>query len=431
MPEIKCPKCGTVFTVDENEYKGIVNQVRDEEFKKELKIREDYLRKENESKLKVQEEKANSEKEKAISELKLELEKARSSVKSMEDANKLAIADALKQKEKDLIDLKILLEKAKSENVALKNEKELEISKAVNEKEKQIQSLRNDLELGKKQAQLNIDAINKEHEVLLKQKDEQINFYKDLKAKASTKMIGENLEQHCLTEFNKIRATAFPDAYFEKDNEVIDHTKGDFIFRDYNDGIEYISIMFEMKNQNDDGDKKHKNEEFFDKLEEDRKKKNCDYAVLVSLLEPDNDLYNQGIVDVSYRHKNMYVIRPQFFIPMITLLRNAAIKNVVVKKELIAYQQQNIDIVNFDKNLKQYKEDFSTNVARAGKDFQDAINEIDKSINELTKTKENLLKSANQLRIADRKVQGITIKKLTNNAPSLRSAFDEMNKDEN
>lgn len=396
MPEIKCPRCGTVFTVDENEYKGIVEQIRNDEFEKELKRREESLRKESDAMLKLQQEKSNSEKEKA------------------------------------LFDLKTELEKVKSDNKSLKNEKDLEISKAVSEKDKKILELKSQIELNKKEAQLEIDNINKEHQVALKQKDEQIEFYRDMKVKLSTKMIGESLEQHCLTEFNKLRATAFPNAYFEKDNEVVEHGKGDFIFRDKtNDGIEFISIMFEMKNQNDDGDKKHKNEDFFKKLEEDRQKKGCEYAVLVSLLEPESELYNQGIVDVSYKYKNMYVIRPQFFIPMITLLRNAAIKNIDARRELTVYQQQNYDLVNFERNLREYKEDFSSNVMRAGKNFTDAINEIEKSIKELEKTKENLLKSAHQLSIADKKVQGITIKKLTKDAPSIQSAFDELNKDEN
>lgn len=396
MPEIKCPRCGTVFTVDENEYKGIVEQIRNDEFEKELRKREESLKKESDAILKLQQERANSEKERA------------------------------------LFDLKTELEKVKSDNKTLRSEKELEIAKAVNEKDKEILKLKNQIELNQKEAKLEIDNISKEHQVVLKQKDEQIEFYRDMKAKLSTKMIGESLEQHCLTEFNKIRATAFPNAYFEKDNEVIEHGKGDFVFRDKtNDGIEFISIMFEMKNQNDDGDKKHKNEEFFKKLEEDRQKKGCEYAVLVSLLEPESELYNQGIVDVSYKYKNMYVIRPQFFIPMITLLRNAAIKNIDARRELTVYQQQNYDLVNFERNLREYKEDFSSNVMRAGKNFTDAINEIEKSIKELEKTKENLLKSAHQLSIADKKVQGITIKKLTKDAPSIQSAFDELNKDEN
>ena len=520
MPEIKCPRCGTVLTVDENEYRGIVEQVRNEEFEKELKRREELLLKENELKLKLQVEKANTEKEdalsdlkvelekaksekneliyqhklelskavnqkdseinelkkreeylqkegqanlkleveKAVSDLKVELEKARTEKNELVNQQKLEISKALAEKdnqinelkkreeflkkenetnlkfqvEKAVSDLKVELEKAKSEKNELANQQKLELSKAISEKDNEILGLKNNLELNNKQAELNIENLNKEHEIALKQKDELINFYKDMKAKLSTKMIGESLEQHCLTEFNKIRATAFPNAYFEKDNEVIEHGKGDFVFRDKtSDGIEFISIMFEMKNQNDDGDKKHKNEEFFKKLEEDRQKKGCEYAVLVSLLEPESELYNQGIVDVSYKYKNMYVIRPQFFIPMITLLRNAAIKNIDARRELTVYQQQNYDLVNFERNLREYKEDFSSNVMRAGKNFTDAINEIDKSIKELEKTKENLLKSAHQLSIADKKVQGITIKKLTKDAPSIQSAFDELNKDEN
>ena len=296
------------------------------------------------------------------------------------------------------------------------------------EKNEEITRLRSELQLQKQEGELQAQSLKNEYSGMLKLKDEQIEQLKDFKSKQSTKMVGESLERHCSDEFNKIRMTAFPNAYFEKDNEAVENTKGDFIFREAaEDGTEFISIMFEMKNESDTTATKHKNEDFFDKLDKDRKKKKCEYAVLVSTLEADSELYNSGIVDVSYRHEKMYVVRPQMFITIITLLRNAALNSLKYQRELAIVRNQQIDIQNFEENMNTFKEQFGRNYRLASEKFRKAIDEIDKTIDHLQKTKDALLGSENNLRLANGKAEDLTIKKLTKNAPSVREMFEELN----
>ena len=376
MQEIKCPKCGAVFTVDESGYAAIVKQVHDKEFSAEIKRREESF--ESEKKLAVA--KAEAEKDKLIGELK----------------TRIASADADKEK-------------------------------ALAKKDIEIERLRAERATAETQHKNQIELINDAHLKEIKDKDVLIGYYKDLKTKMSTKMVGETLEHHCSTEFNKIRASAFPDAYFEKDNDAKSGSKGDFIFRDYSDGVEYISIMFEMKNENDTTATKHKNEDFFRELDKDRKEKGCEYAVLVSMLEADSELYNEGIVDVSYRYPKMYVVRPQFFIAIISLLRNASKNAVEYKKQLIIAQNQNLDIRNFENNLLDFREKFGNNYRIASEKFQTAIAEIDKTIDHLQKVKEGLIGSERQLRLANDKAQELSVKKLTKNCPSVAAMFEEQN----
>lgn len=395
MEEIRCPKCGEVFTIDESGYAAIVKQVRDSEFKKEMEERKQQYETEKENAVKL----AVSEKEKELS-------------------------DQASESEKVIIDLK--------NQLSLKDkDRELAISNALAEKDKEIQELRNSIELAKKETALSEQSIKRDFEVQLQAKDEQIAFYKDFKARQSTKMVGESLEQHCLAEFNKIRMTAFPNAYFEKDNKVSDRgSKGDFIFRECDEsGTEILSIMFEMKNENDETASKHTNESFFKELDKDRNEKNCEYAVLVSMLESDSELYNQGIVDVSYRYEKMYVIRPQFFIPMITILRNAAVRSQEYRDRLAEIQSQNIDISNFEDQINDFKDKFGRNYRLASEKFSDAINEIDKSIAHLQKIKESLTGAENNLRLANNKAEDLTIKKLTKGNPTMAAKFAALSKD--
>ena len=395
MKEIKCPNCGQVFQVDESGYAQIVSQVRDAEFLKELQRQEDALAEKREAELKLikaDQEKTAAEKDREIARLNAKLENS-------ETEKKLAMTEAVQQKDAELA-----------------------------EKNEEITRLRSELQLQKQEGELQAQSLKNEYSGMLKLKDEQIEQLKDFKAKQSTKMVGESLERHCSDEFNKIRMTAFPNAYFEKDNEAVENTKGDFIFREAaEDGTEFISIMFEMKNESDTTATKHKNEDFFDKLDKDRKKKKCEYAVLVSTLEADSELYNSGIVDVSYRHEKMYVVRPQMFITIITLLRNAALNSLKYQRELAIVRNQQIDIQNFEENMNTFKEQFGRNYRLASEKFRKAIDEIDKTIDHLQKTKDALLGSENNLRLANGKAEELTIKKLTKNAPSVREMFEELN----
>lgn len=392
MQEIKCPNCGEVFTVDESGYQQIVSQVRDREFNNEVSRRVESIEQKMDSERKL-----------------LEMEKAKEK------------ADAVAKLEKEIEELK-----AKVESADL--EKKLALSEATSEKDRRIAKLEGDLSLKEKEMELNETSLKENHKAELKLRDEEIERLKDFKARQSTKMIGESLEQHCQNQFNSIRMTAFPTAYFEKDNDARTGSKGDFIFRDYADGMEYISIMFEMKNEMDTTATKHKNEDFFKELDKDRREKGCEYAVLVSLLESDSELYNTGIVDVSYRYEKMYVIRPQFFIPLITLLKNAARNTVEVKRELAVVKNQQVDIMNFEENMNNFREAFGKNYELSEKRFNDAIDEIDKAIKNLEKVKEALQSSTRNLRLANDKVQDLSIKKLTKNAPSVRALFDEIGK---
>lgn len=429
MPEIKCPKCGEVFTVDESGYAAIVSQIKDAEFHKELCERVAQLEKSKNDELTLIKTQAVAEKDKSIFELNKEIENLKAKLESKGkdfELDKERSMNALKQENEQL--------KTKIENNA--QERTLAVTKALSEKkdeivekEKQIILLETQLQDAAKDKQLLEQSLKEKYAFQLKEKDDLIAYYKDLKTKMSTKMVGETLEQHCEIEFNRLRATGFQNAYFEKDNDAKTGSKGDFIFRDKtDDGIEYISIMFEMKNEMDTTATKHKNEDFFKELDKDRSEKGCEYAVLVSLLEADNEFYNTGIVDVSYKYPKMYVIRPQFFIPIITLLRNAAANSIQYKRQLIEYSNQNIDVTNFENKLLDFQEKFSYNYGLAQKKFDEAIKDIDKTIETLQKTKAALLSSENNLRLANDKAQDITIKKLTRGNPTMQQKFAELEK---
>ena len=550
MQEIKCPKCGEVFAVDESGYAQIIQQVRDKEFDKELKQREKKLEEikkkdlelvkmqqkdefdklistkeseltekdkiieqlkskiagnetekqlaiseaiskkeqereiavekkndeltdrerkiaqlkaqienaENERKLAISE--AVSAKEKEITTLKenfsakdqeknKQIEQLKAQIEGSETVKQLAISEAVDKKDKEkqnaleikqeeLTEKNRIIEELKAKLGNSETERKLAVSEAVQKKEKEISEkqteiteLRSQLSSKDTENQLKEQSLHKEYEEKLKLKDEEIEYYKDFKARQSTKMVGESLEQHCLNQFNSLRMAAFPTAYFEKDNDVKNGSKGDFIFREDVDGIEFISIMFEMKNEMDETATKHKNEDFFKELDRDRREKGCEYAVLVSLLEIDNELYNNGIVDVSYKYEKMYVIRPQFFIPMITLLRNAALNSLKYRQELELVRNQQIDILRFEENMNTFKDGFTRNYRIASEKFKTAIDEIDKTISNLQKTKEALLSSENQLRLANNKAEDLSIKKLTKDAPAVKEMFDKVSNNKN
>ena len=412
MNEIKCPKCGTVFQINETDYESILKQIKNHEFEKEIQLREEQFRKEKEHEIKLTE----SNKELEIQELKIKLKNKEEQTKN--EIEKI-YKDELNKKVLEISELKNKIELQESK-------KELEIQKVLSEKDKKIDLLNSELELKNKEYELKQNTIKEQYESKLKDKDEQIAYYKDFKAKQSTKMIGESLEQHCSNEFNRLRPL-FKNSYFEKDNDSKTGSKGDFIFRDFDDnGNEIVSIMFEMKNEADTTSTKHKNEHFFKELDKDRKEKKCEYAVLVSLLELDSDYYNGGIIDVSHIYEKMYVIRPQFFIPLITLIRNLANKSLDYKKELELVKSQNIDITHFEENINLFKESFGRNYRLASERFTKAIEEIDKTIDHLQKTKEHLLKTDDNLRLANNKVEDLTIKKLTKNNPTMQKMFEEL-----
>lgn len=409
MQEIKCPSCGKVFKVDESEYAQIVRQVRDKEFNKELTTREKELETRKEKDLQI----AHMEQEKEFNEV-------------------------LSRKDSELVEKNKLIDSLQAQISGSETEKELAVSKAVQKKEKElsekmteITELKGQISSKEAESKLKEQSIKEQYEDKLKMKDEQIEYYKDFKARQSTKMVGESLEQHCMNQFNHIRMTAFPKAYFEKDNDIKDGSKGDFVFREASeDGTEFISIMFEMKNEMNETATKHKNEDFFKELDKDRRAKGCEYAVLVSLLEIDNEFYNNGIVDVSYKYEKMYVIRPQFFIPMITLLRNAALNSLQYQQELKVVKNQQVDILHFEENMNNFKEGFARNYRLASEKFKTAIDEIDKTITHLQKTREALLSSENNLRLANNKAEELSIKTLTKNAPTVKGMFEELSQKE-
>ncbi len=376
MAEIKCPNCGEIFTVDESGYAQIVQQVRDREFEKELQRRKEELERNKENEVKL----AGIEKDEKMRELENTVELLKKEIESQDEKKKVAVLEAVQEKNNEI-------------------------------------------------TKLNAEKISMEqkYSTELKAKDDLIDQYKDFKARLSTKMLGESLEQHCSNEFNKIRMTAFPNAYFEKDNNAKDGSKGDFIFRECSDdGIEFISIMFEMKNEMDTTATKHKNEDFFKKLDKDRCEKGCEYAVLVSMLEMDNELYNNGIVDVSYKYEKMYVIRPQFFIPIITLLRNAAMKTLDYRRQLAEVKAQQLDISQFEENLNNFKSSFLRNYTLASDHFEKAIDSIDKSIKQMEKIKSELQLSIKHLSTANNKAEDLTIKKLTKGAPIAEAMFEAL-----
>ncbi len=409
MNEIKCPKCGEVFKVDETGYAAIMKQVRDEEFLNEIKEREKQLKLEKENALSIIKLELEKEFTQIISKKEEEISKLKSEITEERFIAKNAINEVTLNKDKEIVELK-------NKITTFDKDKELEINKLKTEKM-----------LSDKEFQLKEQSIKEQYEAKLKFMTEEIERYKDFKAKLSTKMIGESLEQHCEIEFNKLRPTAFQNAYFEKDNDAKSGSKGDYIYKEADeDGNEFISIMFEMKNEADTTSTKKKNEDFFKELDKDRCEKKCEYAILVSLLESDNELYNTGIVDVSYKYPKMYVIRPQFFIPVITMLRNSALHSLEYKKELALIKTQNIDISNFEEEINDFKEKFSRNFELASKKFKTAIEEIDKTIDHLQKTKEALLSSENNLRLANNKAEDLSIKRLTKNNPTMREKFAEL-----
>ncbi len=439
MNEIKCPHCQTVFTIDENSYADIVSQVRNKEFAEDVHKQLEFAKKqfETEKALAKEQEKRLYDEERAQFEQKiLSLELALKNADVKEEKN---VQEALHQKEKEFSKLQAELDQLKQQLQF----KEVELSKKfqedLHEKERTILELKQAKELQQKEQEVQQTALKEKYELELrskkdqfelelKAKDEAIAFYKDFKAKQSTKMVGESLEQHCEIEFNRLRMTAFPRAEFGKDNDAKTGSKGDYIYREYDEnGIEILSIMFEMKNENDETATKKKNEHFFKELDKDRHEKQCEYAILVSLLEADNELYNTGIVDVSYQYPKMYVVRPQFFIPIITLLRNAALNSLQYKQELALMRDQHIDITHFEEDLETFKKGFARNYELASKKFQSAIDEIDKTIKSLEKTKAALLSSENNLRLANNKAEDLTVKKLVKNNPTMKQRFEELN----
>ncbi len=425
MNEIKCPKCGTTFKIDEQDYESIVKQIKDKEFMREINLREEQYAILQKEALKLAAVEADKKLAAEVSKRDLEIANLKNEIKMCE----LDITNKIEKKYSEELSKKnVEITGLKSEIKLKDTEKELALKDVLREKEKEIETLNTKLEMDKKESLIKEQNLKEKYEEKIKDKDEQIAYYKDFKARQSTKMIGESLEQHCSNEFNKLRPL-FKNVYFEKDNDIKTGSKGDFIFREYDeDETEIISIMFEMKNESLETTSKHKNEDFFKELDKDRKEKKCEYAVLVSMLEIDNDYYNNGIVDVSHKYPKMYVIRPQFFIPLITLLRNASLKSLEYKKELQIVQNQNIDIANFEENMNNFKSAFGRNYRLASEKFKKAIDEIDKTIDHLQKTKEALLSSENNLRLANNKAEDLTIKKLTNGNETMQKMFDDLNK---
>ncbi len=475
MAEIKCPQCGQVFKADEAGLAAIVEQVRSKEFKKEVdkrikeetenavKIAEMYkdkilqeqlTEKDKEiarlkNKIDSQKQEAELEVNNAVSKEKEELSKKNKLISELEKQlellkkdNKSNIEKAVGEKEREIIELKNKIDSQKKDTelavINAVSKERNEHSKSIFEKEKQISELEKELEKKDTEKELAVhkavseienerNAQKAEYEAKLKYMDEQIDYYKDFKLKLSTKMVGESLERHCETEFNKLRATAFRNAYFEKDNDIKTGSKGDYIYREIDEnGTEIISIMFEMKNEQDTTSTKKKNEQFLKELDKDRIEKKCEYAVLVTLLEPEDEFYNTGIVDMSHLYEKMYVIRPQFFIPIITILRNAAMNSLEYKSELAVIRNQNIDITNFEEKINTFKSGFAKNYELASKKFDTAIEEIDKTILHLQKTKEALISSENNLRLANKKADELTIKKLTYNNSTMKKMFAEL-----
>lgn len=427
MNEIKCPKCGEKFSIDETQYASIVKQVKDKEFTKELKNREAQFEKEKKNLLQLTKLELEKEFNKELTNKDSEISELKSKIESEQVAFASKLKELVAQKDKESCELKNKL-------ATFNKDKDLEIANLMTDMSNKLASqenfilkLTNESELAKKEHKLQEQSLKEKYEAQLRFKDEEIERYKDFKTKLSTKMVGESLEQHCEIEFNKLRATGFQNAYFEKDNDAKSGSKGDYIYRDKDpEGGEFISIMFEMKNEMDTTSAKKKNADFLKELDKDRREKNCEYAVLVSMLEPESDLYNAGIVDVSHKYPKMYVIRPQFFIPIITLLRNAALNSLEYRKELSLIRTQNIDISNFEAAMNDFKTKFSKNYEIASKKFKTAIDEIDKTIDHLQKTKEALLSSENNLRLANNKAEDLSIKRLTKNNPTMQEKFAKL-----
>ena len=434
MNEVKCPKCGAVFKIDEQNYDSILKQVRNHEFTKELENRQQQFENDKKAAIEITKKELEAIMNDRINTLNIEIINLKNELKNKNDIQESLLNNTKMHTENEYKDIINTLNQKISNlqnDIRLKTaEHKSEVDEIINEKEKNIVELKSKIVLNEKEFKIKEQSLKEGYESKLKSKDEMIDYYKDLKVKQSTKMIGETLEQHCSYEFNKLRPL-FKNAYFEKDNDVRTGSKGDFIFRDYDDNHdEIVSIMFEMKNEADTTSTKHKNEDFFKELDKDRKEKNCEYAVLVSLLEIDNDYYNDGIVDVSHKYDKMYVIRPQFFIPIITLIRGASLKSLEYKQELIEIKNQNIDISHFEENINSFKEGFSRNYRLASEKFKKAIEEIDKTIDHLQKTKDALISSENNLRLANNKADDLTIKRLTTNNPTMSKMFEDI-KNEN
>ena len=436
MKELKCPKCGNVFKVDEADYAFIVSQVKTAEFEAEINRRLSELHERH----KAEQELATAKTEQAFQsqlskkELELgakdaEIERLKSQLAQIEAQKKTEMATALAAKDQEIAQLNSTIAQSDSKMQLAVMEERNKAQQTVQAKDNEITQLRSAVELEKREAQIHEAALIKQHEDQLRMKQEQVDYYKDMKTKLSTKMVGETLEQHCSIQFEQFIRPLMPNAYFDKDNDATDGTKGDFIFRDSEDGTEYISIMFEMKNEMDTTATKHKNDDFLKKLDEDRRKKGCEFAVLVSLLEAENDLYNNGIVNKSHLYPKMYVIRPQFFVPFINRLVQASKKSLEYKKQLILAQSKEVDVTNFENQLEEFKDRFGKNYRLASEKFHTAIDEIDKTIDHLQKVRKALVGSEDNLRLANDKAEGLTIRKLTYKNPTMKAKFEEARKE--
>lgn len=435
MKELKCPNCGSVFTVDEADYASIVSQVKNAEFNEEIERRMAEMSEKKDAEQKASMAEADksfnqrlNEKQQAIFEKDNEIARLKDHIKGLQNSMDLEIKAAVSDKEQEITSLKATIgQNASNLRIAILEEQQ-KSKEALQKKDAEIFDLKAQAKLDKSEAEVRENGIKEQYEDKLKRSQELVDYYKDLKSRMSTKMVGETLEIHCSTEFNTKLRPFLPNSYFEKDNDASSGSKGDFIFRDYEDGTEYVSIMFEMKNEMDETATKHRNEDFFKKLDADRKEKNCEYAVLVSLLEPESEYYNSGIVDVSYRYPKMYVVRPQFFVPLITLLVQASKKSIEYQRQLAIAQSQSIDVTNFENQLNAFREGFARNYDLASRKFKSAIDNIDKAIANLQKMKEDLIGSENNLRLANDKADGLTIKKLTRGNPTMKAKFDEARK---
>ena len=435
MKQLKCPKCGAVFQVDDADYAAILSQVKNKEFDAEVDHRIKVLKERQKAEQDLAAAKAQqtfqsqlSDKDKALSEKEAEIERLKTQLQGAEAQKKSELAVALAVKDKEIARLNSTI--SQSENnlkIAVLEEKQ-KAQQVVQQKDAEIIKLKADVELEKKEAQNHEAVLIKQHAEAIQAKQAEVDYYKDLKTKLSTKMVGETLEQHCNIEYEQYIRPYLPNSYFEKDNEAVEGTKGDFIFRDSEDGVEYISIMFEMKNESDTTSTKHKNDDFLKKLDDDRRKKNCEFAVLVSLLEPENDLYNNGIVNKSHVYEKMYVIRPQFFVPFINLLVQASKKSLEYKKQLVLAQEKEIDVTNFENKIEDFRANFLKHYQQANSKYNDAIDGIDATIKKLQKIKEELRSWENNVRLAQKDTDELTIRKLTFNNPTMRAKFDDARK---
>lgn len=432
MKELKCPNCGSVFSVDEADYASIVSQVKTQEFDAEIEARLKEIMKQNKLQQEADSMKISQKYQEQLNSKEIELSRKENEIVQLQarldgfdQAKQLEMETERAKNKEEIARLTSIIEQNKSNLQVAVLEERNKVQDILQKKENTLIELKSQIDLKQKEATIREASIKEDYERQLKQKQELVDYYKDLKAKLSTKMIGESLEVHCSNEFNRVRTSVYPNAYFEKDNDASHGSKGDFIFRDYVDNVEYISMMFEMKNEMDETSTKHKNEDFFAKLDKDRRDKGCEYAILVSLLEPDNDLYNEGIVDVSYRYPKMFVIRPQFFMPLISLLTQASKKSIEYQKELIVARQQSVDVTNFENKLNDFRKKFGNHYQYASAKFNKSIEDIDKAIISLQKMKEDLMSSANYLRLANNDTEALSIKRLTRGNPTMKKMFDD------